>query len=151
GGDSVADREALAVVRRRLDLVDERDRIVFERDAAAAVVADQQLILADAEAAGPRARNERRGRRQERPVERMLVAQAIEETRAGGTRCTAVPDAEPSTSRRARGACGLGSPGRAPTCVDARAGRSDASRRTCCRERRSGSSATGSCDAMPSR
>jgi hypothetical protein len=59
---SIADGKSLSRMGGLFDLVDERDRIVLERDAAALVVREQR-ILAQPEFAGALARQEhRRGR-----------------------------------------------------------------------------------------
>src|SRR6266550_1419587 len=79
---SVPHGEAPTRMRGLLDLVGHGDRIVFERNAAALVVA-QELIAAEPEFAGALARHKHRRRRQEGPVELGFLAQQVEERTTG--------------------------------------------------------------------
>src|SRR5262249_5532342 len=68
-------------MRGLFDLIDKRDGVIFERDAAA-FVAGEQRTRAKAEFASALALDEQRRRRQERPVEFFFASQQIEEFRA---------------------------------------------------------------------
>src|SRR6185295_16736916 len=76
---SVADRESLAMMLRLLQLIEQCDGIVFERDRADALRVVQHVILADAVVARARARSQSHRGRQKNPVEmRLLLQQVVE-------------------------------------------------------------------------
>jgi YVTN family beta-propeller protein len=66
---SVGDSESLADVPRTLQLVEDRDRVVFERDEALARRIDQELVARGPVASGPLARSDLGRRAEERPIE----------------------------------------------------------------------------------
>jgi len=78
---SVAHRETLPKMRRRLEFVDDGVRIILEGNAAAVLVG-AQLVAAKAELAGALGHDEQRRRRQERTFEVVDFAQQVQKLAA---------------------------------------------------------------------
>src|SRR5947207_5363806 len=83
--DLIADRKALAEVRRPLDFVGECSCEVLIADPALAVGGGQELVAPEPELAGLFPRHEQGGRRDEGPVQLVFAAQQVKEgtTRLG--------------------------------------------------------------------
>src|SRR5882672_9423585 len=80
---SVTHGEPHAAVLRLLDLVEQGDRIILVADMALALGVGEQVVLAEPEIAGSLARAEEDRRRQEGPVERLLLLDAGERLASG--------------------------------------------------------------------